>query len=187
MEKATLAELITAAEQMRVNSQRVFGALSARQLNWKPGPDNWSVGQCFDHLIVSKEPYFKIIEQVLDGTRQSSLWEKLPLWPTFIARQMIKTLQPGSGRKVKAPKAFRPSSSSIEADILQKFVSLEDRWINALQRTASIDSAKVIITSPVASVITYSLLDGMRLMAVHELRHFQQAERVLHTTGFPLS
>lgn len=187
MTNASLPELIAAAQQMSAEAQFTFGSLTAAQLNWKPNPEQWSVGQCFDHLLVSKEPYFKIIDEVVQGRKLSSWWEKLPLWPGFIARQMLKTLQPNSGRKVKAPKAFRPSSSNISADIVSKFVTMEQRWIDALKRTEGIDSGRVIITSPVAAVITYSLLDGMRLMAVHELRHFEQAKRVMETAGFPRS
>lgn len=187
MTNASLPELITAAQQMSAEAQRTFGSLTAAQLNWKPNPEQWSIGQCFDHLLVSKEPYFKIIDEIVEERKQSSWLEKLPFWPGFIARQMIKAMQPNSGRKVNAPKAFRPSSSHIPADIIPKFAAMEQRWIASLQRTGGIDIGQVIITSPVAAVITYSLLDGMRLMAVHELRHFEQAKRVMETAGFPHS
>ena len=57
--------------------------------------------------------------------------------------------------------------------------------MQVISRTGSLDSTKIIITSPVASVITYSLADAIQLMSVHERRHFQQAERVMQAQGFP--
>ena len=41
---------------------RTFGQLSADQLNWKPSKEEWSIGQCFDHLIISNRPFLTIIE-----------------------------------------------------------------------------------------------------------------------------
>lgn len=182
---ATLSELISAAQQLIADAPATFGHLTATQLNWKPSLEQWSVGQCFDHLVKTKEPYFQIIEQVLDGTKPSSIWEKLPFWPGFLGQQFIKAMQPTSARKVKTRPVFEPAQSSIEPQIIQTFIAQERRWIEAIQRTTTIDSANIIITSPVAAIITYSLLDAMRLAAVHERRHFQQAERVMQTKGFP--
>lgn len=38
-------------------ADRTFGGLSARQVNWKPSEAEWSVGQCFDHLVISNRAY----------------------------------------------------------------------------------------------------------------------------------
>ena len=185
MTTVKLPELIAAAQQMMADTQTTFSHLTAAPLNWKPSPEQWSVGQCFAHLIVTKAPYFQIIEQVLNGTKPSSIWERLPFWPSFIGKQFIKAMQPTSARKVKTRPPFEPAPSSIDPNIIPSFIAQEQRWMEAIKRTASIDSANVIITSPVAAVITYSLLDAMRLASVHERRHFQQAERVMQTKGFP--
>ena len=182
---ATLPELIAAAEQMTAATQATFGHLTAAQLNWKLSPEQWSIGQCFNHLLVAKEPYFQMIEQVLEGTKTRTFWEKLPWLPGFMGQQMIKAMQPDSGRKVKAPARFAPSQSAIDPQIVQLFLAQEQRWMQVISRTGSLDSTKIIITSPVAPVITYSLADAIQLMSVHERRHFQQAERVMQSQGFP--
>jgi hypothetical protein len=41
------------------------------------------------------------------------------------------------------------------------------------------------MTSPFVRVITYSVLDGWRLMLAHDRRHVEQAKRVMATPGFP--
>jgi hypothetical protein len=43
----------------------------------------------------------------------------------------------------------------------------------------------IIITSPFAGAVIYSLLDAFRLVVAHERRHFAQARRVMETHGFP--
>jgi hypothetical protein len=41
------------------------------------------------------------------------------------------------------------------------------------------------MTSPFMRVITYSVLDGWRLVVAHNHRHIQQAKRVVQAQGFP--
>jgi hypothetical protein len=41
------------------------------------------------------------------------------------------------------------------------------------------------MVSPFVRFITYSVLDGCRLMAAHDRRHFEQARRVTEAAGFP--
>ena len=41
------------------------------------------------------------------------------------------------------------------------------------------------MASPFVGIVTYSVLDGWRLMVAHERRHVQQARRVMATPGFP--
>jgi hypothetical protein len=41
------------------------------------------------------------------------------------------------------------------------------------------------MVSPFVSQITYSVLDGYRLIAAHQRRHFEQAERVATHPAFP--
>jgi hypothetical protein len=42
-----------------------------------------------------------------------------------------------------------------------------------------------IMTSPFVRFITYSVLDGWRLVVTHDRRHFEQARRVTQSPGFP--
>jgi hypothetical protein len=49
------------------------------------------------------------------------------------------------------------------------------------ERTA----ASAIMTSPFATFITYSVLDGFRLVVAHGHRHVEQARRVTQSPGFP--
>ena len=54
-----------------------------------------------------------------------------------------------------------------------------------MKATEHLDLEKIVITSPVADAVIYSLMDAYRLIVVHEQRHFQQAKRVTEETGFP--
>ena len=57
-----LSTLLAEGRQVTDETYRAFRQLSAEQINWKPSEDEWSIGQCFDHLIISNRPFLTIIE-----------------------------------------------------------------------------------------------------------------------------
>ena len=180
-----LDSLISQADAIANDARQVFGSLSPTQLNWKPSPERWSVAQCFDHLISSNGDYLPIVDDVLAGRKKSSVWQKLPLLPRFWGKMLIKSLDPSSTRKIKAPKKFLPAQSDVPGTIIEDFVTHQTQVIKKMRATENLDLERIVITSPVASPVTYSLMDAYRIIVVHERRHFQQAQRVTAESGFP--
>lgn len=178
---AVLAEGRLVADE----TARAFGRLSDEQVNWKPGAGEWSIGQCFDHLIISNRPYFRIIEEVREGRRRRRGLERVPLFPRFFGKLVINTLRPDSGRKAKARPAFHPSSSHIDPGIVASFLEQQDRLLRLMEATGGLDLDRIMITSPVIRFVTYSLMDAYRIIVVHEQNHFVQARRVMESSGFP--
>ena len=180
-----LDKIIQNAGTIAKEARSSFGGLSAEQLNWKPAAERWSIAQCFDHLIQSNKGFFPVIESVLAGTRKTTFLERLPILPGLAGKLLIKSLDPASTRKIKAPKNFEPAQSNISASIIEDFVAQQEKIVEGMKSTSHLDLNKIIVTSPAASFVTYSLIDGYRIIVVHEQRHFQQAQRVAAETGFP--
>src|SRR5262249_42368677 len=110
LEDSDLPTVLVEASLIAEKTERVFGGLSGEQVNWKPGAGEWSIGQCFDHLVISNRPYVQIFEEILAGQRRSRIWERMPLLPHLFGRLLITTLRPDSERRVKARPAFYPST-----------------------------------------------------------------------------
>lgn len=180
-----LATILAEASLVAAETKRVFGRLSGKQVNWKPGENEWSIGQCFDHLIVSNRPFEPIFEEILAGRRRRRLWERVPLLPGVFGGLIIDALRPDSGRKVKARPAFYPSSSHIDPAVMTTFLAQQERLLRLMEASRGLDLEAITITSPVARIITYSLLDACRIIVVHEQNHFVQATRVMEAGGFP--
>jgi DinB family protein len=181
---ADLPSLITAAESTANEVKGTFGRLTASQLNWKPSAERWSVAQCFDHLLSSNRGYLPIIDSVLAG-HKGTFWQSVPVLPGLMGKLLIKSLDPVKGRKLKAPKNFQPAQSDISNSVIDDFVTLQATVVQKMKATEHLELERIIITSPVASVVTYSLMDAYRVIVVHEARHFQQAKRVTEESGFP--
>ena len=181
---ADLPTLIAAANEVAAEAKSAFGNLSPSQLNWKPGAERWSVGQCFDHLLTTNRGYLPIIEDVLKGRKQS-VWESMPLLPGLAGKLLIKYLDPASTRKIKAPERFQPAQSDITPSVINDFTKQQATIVERMKASEHLNLDKIVITSPAAAAITYSLMDAYRIIVVHEHRHFQQAKRVTEETAFP--
>ena len=185
-QKADLSTLVNSINTITDEARTTFGALSASQLNWKPSSERWSVAQCFEHLLTSNKGYLPIIDGVLAGRKQT-FWESMPLLPKLGGKLLIKTLDPSSTRKLKAPKNFEPAQSDIRASIISDFITQQERIIEKVKATEQLDLERLVITSPAVPAVTYSLMDAYRIIVVHEQRHFQQAKRVTEEPAFPHS
>jgi hypothetical protein len=181
---AKLPDLITEANEVASETKSTFGRLTPAQLNWKPAPERWSVAQCFEHLLTTNKGYFPSIEGVIAGIKPT-FWQRMPVLPGLAGKLLIKSLDPKSTRKIKAPKKFQPAQSDIRASVLDDFLDLQSKIVEKMKATEHLDLEKIIIASPVASAITYSMIDAYRVIVVHERRHFEQARRVTEEASFP--
>ena len=180
-----LGGMLEELSAVKCEAREVFGGLSPAQLNWKPSAEQWSVGQCFDHLIVTNSTFFPDMERVAAGTYKSSLWGRVSPLSGFFGRFILKALDPEKGRKTKAPRVFEPTQSDVAADIIERFAAHQDDLANHMRATADADLRGLKVTSPVSPVATYSLLDAYRIVVAHERKHFEQARRVTQAEGFP--
>jgi uncharacterized damage-inducible protein DinB len=181
----TLPQIYDEAEAVAGDAKILFGHLNSEQLNWKPAADSWSVAQCLDHLISANHEYHPVFDRILKGEYRKTFLHGMPFLPAFFGRVMIKAVSPESRRKFKAPGAARPSSSSIDPQIVDRFIAHQRETLAKMRLLENSDPAEIIITSPFVSMVVYSLLDTFRLIVAHERRHLAQAQRVMETGGFP--
>jgi hypothetical protein len=181
----TLPQIYDEAEAIAVDAKTLFGHLNPEQLNWKPAADSWSVAQCLDHLITSNRANEPVVDRILKGEYRKTFLHRLPFLPSFFGNMMVKAISPDSQRKFKAPPTSQPSSSSIDPQIVERFVTNQREMLAKMKLVEDRDPAEINITSPFVSLAVYSLLDAFRLMVAHERRHFAQAQRVMRADRFP--
>jgi hypothetical protein len=164
----------------------VFGHLSGTQLNWQPHAVSWSIAQCFDHLLRADDEMLKAIRRALDRGVTHTVWQRLPLWPRLFGWMLITSQAPGGKQKYTAPASARPASSDIAPDTIDRFIAWQHMGIATLVSHNAADVHRIMV-SPFVAQVTYSVLDGYRLIAAHQRRHFEQARRVTAHPEFPRS
>ena len=181
----SLAEVEGELSAIARDTQSVFGVLDEQQLNWRRDATTWSVAQCFDHLLNANREMFQAIDAAIDGSHPPTIWQRLPVLPRVFGSMMIKSQMPESKRKFRAPATAVPASSAIDRHIVERFIAYQHEAAARVRSLDGRDLALIIMVSPFVSFITYSALDGCRLIATHQRRHFEQARRVTREPGFP--
>jgi hypothetical protein len=165
----------------------LFGRLDERQLNWRPTAASWSVAQCFDHLLNANREMFQAVAAATDSARPRTVWQQLPVLPGVFGWMLIRSQVPEAKRKFTAPRKAQPASSGIDPLIIERFVGCQREAAARVRALEGRDVARIIMVSPFVRFITYSVLDGCRLIVTHERRHLEQARRVTREPGFPTS
>src|SRR5689334_23814533 len=179
----SLAEVSAGLHDVARDARSTFGALDERQLNWKPDAARWSIAQCFDHLLKANQLMLAAAERALENPSKT-VWQRLPLWSAAFGWIMVRSQGPKTLGKFTAPVSARPATSQIPGDIIQRFVDQHrhaEAWARALDPSVA---SRTIMTSPFVKEVTYSVLNGLRLMVAHDRRHFEQARRVLLVPSF---
>jgi hypothetical protein len=181
----SLAELRIALDDVARDAQVTFGGLDARQLNWRPDATRWSVAQCFEHLLAANGLMLRASEDALNPAQPRTIWQRAPFLPGFFGRMLIRSQTPESTRKYTAAPKATPTASDIAADVVQRFIAQNGDVMKRLEGLDPGVASRAIMTSPFVNVITYSVLDGWRLVFAHDRRHIEQARRVTQSPGFP--
>jgi hypothetical protein len=182
---ATISQLIPVLEQLTQAITAQVAPLSHAQLNWKPNATDWSVGQCLEHILIANQSYIPLIEQILTGRKKPQFWERLPLVPALWGRLLIASLNPDRLYQIKTAKVFEPTLSAVEPQILATFSQQQQQLVDLMQKCVPLDAARIIVTSPAVSFITYSLLDAFRIIVVHEQHHVAHLAKLCMLPEFP--
>ena len=184
--KITVAEAVREIDRVTAEVNQEFGSFTPAQLNWKPAPDRWSIGECLEHLIASSGRYFGIVEAILAGQYPKPFLSNIPGYAGMCGRMLVNAVSPQAARKVKTVAVFEPERSTVDADEIARFAVHHDKLIAVIRCSERLALDRTIIASPATSVIVYSLLDAWRLLAAHEARHLAQARAVAAMSHFPL-
>ena len=177
------AALLEKGKEANEKVRTFFTHFSFEQLNWKPSPESWSIGQCLDHLIVADRCYFPTFEKIISGTYQESIWQKYSPLSGLFGWTLKDQMKEQVKRGMKTSPIFYPTTSAIDLDVVDRYLSNLDTFLNYISTFRKLRGT--IITSPVSPFITYSLRDCLIFLITHEHRHINQAIRVKEMDGFP--
>jgi len=154
----------------------VTKSLTRPELNWKPSPDKWSVGQCLEHLCVANEVYCRAISNSLVEHPVEVVQEITPGW---LGRWFIRNyIEPSSRTKRRrAPKKITPGPQ-VELSVLDRFLASNRRARELVHRTRNYDVNRIRFRNPFVPVIYFTVGTGLEILSKHELRHLLQAEGV---------
>lgn len=150
--------------------------LSDAQWNFKPGPDRWSIAECAEHIVLTEEALFGMVQKILKspavpGTNLSSNDEA-------IMKMITNRTQ-----KAKAPEQLRPTHRwKSREELIAHFKELRDSHIAFIRDTQE-DMRVHVSPHPV-----FKQLDAYQwilYMAGHSERHTEQIREVKADPNYP--
>jgi len=161
-----------------------FSYLSENQLNWKLSSENWSVGECINHLLTTNKLYLAKIEKIMDLSPTVS--EKDYLYSqSFMGKMITKAVEPVNVKKFKTFKVFLPDKSTVRKTIVKEYISSSKKFIEYINKIRYLDLKKMKLSSPVNILIRLNLGDVLIIIPKHDERHLNQADRLMKTKNFP--
>lgn len=161
-----------------------FSHLSENQLNWKPSLENWSVGECINHLLTTNKQYLAKIEKIINLS--PTLSEKNYLYSqSFMGKMITKAVDPANIKKFKTFKVFLPDKSTVRKTIVKDYVNSSTKFIEHINKIRYLDLKKIKLSSPVNILIRLNLGDVLIIIPKHDERHLNQANRLMKIENFP--
>lgn len=155
-----------------------FRSLTISELNWKPNPSTWSIGQNLEHLIVTNTTYHPVIGQVRKGTYTLPFLAKFDFMVSFFGRTVLKAVQPDRKKRMKTFPIWEPTKSDVKEDVWDRFEHNQNEIKHLIQSCSDLLDSGTVISSPANKNIVYKLETAFDIIVSHELRHFEQALEV---------
>jgi len=170
MLKDTRGRIITAAD-----------GLSAKQLDFKPSPDAWSIADCLDHIALTENLLWSTLVNGMKGVANPELRDSIKMKDEEIIPMM-------TDRSVKrsAPEVLQPSKApwTGSAAAIAEFRKQRNEHIKYVRSTTE-DLRNHVIGMPGGVYLdAYQMLF---LLNGHAERHYKQIEAIRADPRFPKS
>ncbi|MEQ1885427.1 MAG: DinB family protein [Bryobacteraceae bacterium] len=158
---------------------RELAARAGARFGKRPSPGRWSAAECIEHLTISSEAFFPILEEALAEARRKGLVAEAPFRLDFIGKLLIWTLEPPSKFRVPAPAGFHPGENVDVSLVVSRFLASQARVHEFVRAAAGLPVDKIKVRSPFDRRVRYSIWSAFCSAASHQRRHLWQAEQAI--------
>lgn len=185
--KQYLETLIHDLQNLQQDVKEQFKDLNEKQFNWKPSEKQWSIAECFTHLMLTSEAYQPQIKKKFADFGTLPKDEGKPNKTTIGGQLMMNMVNPHKKKisKIPAPKLFRPTQSQYQLSLIEDFLAHLQKLAQFMKDCSMLNLNKIYIHSPALSLLQFNLAEYCQLEVFHQIRHFQQAMRVMQQDLFP--
>ncbi len=178
-----LIELAQFASDISETARRLSAELSPAQLRWRPTPEEWSIADCFDHLISTGYLYYPRLSDAVDAADRSQT--EAAYEPSVLAKMFIWTVSPDAGIKVRAFEPFEPKHVGEDVTIMDMFSDQQAELMDLITRADEVNLNSGKFTTP--GLVRLTVGEGLTMVVQHERRHLHQVESLLGDPRFPSS
>lgn len=172
-----LAEIREEIESGSKRVEQMRSSLSTEKWQTKPGQDSWSAIECIEHINVTNRATLARVAEGLAGLGNMPK-HRGPYHLDLFGWLLVKSL--GSRSRLSRSKtnaSFVPRNELDVESVLAEFFRLQTELLATLTRAVGVPLDAHKMQSVFETRIKYNLYSALRIVAVHETRHIDQAER----------
>ncbi len=147
-----------------------LSGISDEQFNRRMEGHAWTLGGIVDHMLLSHEPYLRIVTPLIDSSEGAS--GKDPK-PSVIGKLLIKGAGPEGN--APAPKVLVPNRSHCDLMIVDRWLELHQEFLEVIKR-AEDSNLQQKFENPTVSFVKLNLTDFLMFLPAHTERHVRQIE-----------
>jgi uncharacterized damage-inducible protein DinB len=173
-----LAEIQARIHRNRRLVDSIFLPLDQEARSRQPAPGEWSVDQCFQHLLVTFEGYLPNYISALDKPEPAH--SNGIFRPSFWARR-LNGIMFDPQKKYPTLKRYNPAETSEKTfypDVQDRFQAQLDRLSSMVEQAERADLQTMCWLIKFA-LIRYNLGDYLNYLVSHDELHINQAKRAL--------
>lgn len=172
--KSALARM----KDTRADVLKSVKGLSDAQLNFKTGPDRWSIKECIYHIALSEKKLWGMLEGSMKNAATPERRSEIKMTDD----QLIKIIQDRTN-KIKTIEPFEPKKMPYKSpdDALNAFKNSRADHIKYLKSTTE-DLRNHILKMPIGSIDCFQLC---LMIASQSNRLIQQIDEIKADAGFP--
>ena len=182
---AEIERLLYQTSVVKLDAQGLTSALAEEHFHWKPAPEVWSVGECFDHLNAVNRLWLPRLEEAVEQGRAQGLFAPGPFVYGWFSRWLLSQMEPPPKRRFRAPSHLRPAASRPPSEVMEEFVELHERLERTLRAADGLNLARIRVPSPAFGRLRYSLGISFWLLLAHDRRHLYQVRELRKMAAFP--
>jgi hypothetical protein len=150
-------------------------------LTWKPSSESWSALECLEHLNLYADFYNPAIRSAIENSKSVPQESFKSGWlGGYFAKSMLPKEKLS---KMKTFKDKNPIYASLDSAVIDRFIAQQNEFLTLLNQAqkVNLNTAKTPIT--ISKLIRLKLGDTFQFLVNHNIRHFEQLDRVLETNN----
>lgn len=150
---------------------------SDEKLNFRLSEKSWSILECLEHLNLYGKFYLpEINKRIQNSDTNSKEIFSSGILGHYFAQSMLPKQKLNT---MKTFKSMNPIHSNLDKSVLSEIISQQKQIIHLLHDAANVDLNRVKTNISISNLIKLKLGDTFRFVIYHNLRHIEQAKRIL--------
>ena len=175
-----IQEILSEIEAVRANLYAAADGFSQEQLDFKPSPESWSMGEVLSHLQVVEKGLPRLYSMLLAKAAEAGLTpETEGSWVKSLDEFKLEVVT----RKMPAPERVLPQSGIAKNELIASLQQSRQALLEAVSQAGDFDYSGVKFPHPFFGEINF--YQWILFVGKHEARHLSQIEKIKASENFP--